>query len=472
MNAKQLIATGMAALMLSGSAAGSAEQVSAQTPRQETELYHKTDPQTQELPLQTQGQGIQTEFYQVDELLERTAINSLKKIQLDTSYSLADSLWADSGSDYYFSLLQTEEKKLYLNLKKQADRYLTGTEAFQTTSVDRNEEAVTVYILPLISYEGLTTDQMKRVFYCFMYENPQYYFMRNAVVYSENTNRMTVGLYEVFADGAARAEYTNQFAQQLQTWDEQISSAQTVPEKEQLIHKIVRDHVAYNETMATDDPDDKEMSQSCISAVLFEKKTVCAGYAQLFSLLCGRAGITCITVTSPGHAWNKVRMGNIWYNVDCTWNDCRGQDLFLNVTDEQLLAADTEASEHTLSEEWTDTAPACTETFDPEQAGGEDAPANVLPPDQTPDISLSGTEAGKLTAAFEALEGCDGYELQYSQNSAMDAAEQIEAETAPMELNGLKSGQAYYARARAYRLDSNGERVYGAFSQKVKGTVL
>ena len=471
MNAKQLIAGGMAALMLVGSAAGSAEQVSAHTLQQEADFHHKTDAQKQDSDLKTHE--MQTEFYQVDDLQAQTGRYSLKKIQLDTSYSLADSIWADSGSDYYFSLLRTEEKKLYLNLKKQADRYLTGTESFQATDVDRNGTNATVYILPLISYEGLSTDQMKRVFYCFMYENPQYYFIRNSVIYSENTNRMTVGLYEIFADGAARAEYTRQFAQQLQIWEEQIQAAADILEKEQLIHKIVRDHVAYNEAMATDDPDDKEMSQSCISAVLFEKKTVCAGYAQLFSLLCGRAGITCVTVTSPSHAWNKVRMGNVWYNVDCTWNDCRDEDLFLNVTDEQLLAADTEAREHTLSEEWTDTAPACTEAFDPQQANGEDAPANVLPPNQISDtLSLSSPETGKLAAAFEAVEGCDGYELQYSQNSAMDTADQMETEDASFEISGLKSGQTYFARVRAYRLDCRGVKIYFDFSKNVKGTLL
>ena len=90
-----------------------------------------------------------------------------------------------------------------------------------------------------------------------------------------------------------------------------------------------------------------------------------------------------------------------------------------------------------LSEEWTDTAPACTEAFDPQQANGEDAPANVLPPNQISDtLSLSSPEAGKLAAAFEAVEGCDGYELQYSQNSAMDTADQMEAEDASLKSAG------------------------------------
>lgn len=145
----------------------------------------------------------------------------------------------------------------------------------------------------------------------------------------------------------------------------------------------------------------------------------------------------------------------------------------MNVTDDQLLAADSEANEHTLSEEWRDTAPVCTQMFAPDQANGEDARANVLPPDQAPGIvSLSSPEAAKLAAVFEELEDCDGYELQYSQNSAMDTPDQTGSETASVEVGGLKSGQAYFVRVRAYRLDSKGEKLYSDFSKKVKETVL
>lgn len=417
--------------------------------------------------------AMQTVFYQVDDLLCRAGRFSLKNIQAEASYNLSESIWADNGSDYYFSLLNTEEKKLYLNLKKQADRYLTGTDQFQMTEVSRNGENVPVYILPLISYEGLSTSQMKKVFYCFMFENPQYYFMRNSVVYSENTSMMTVGLYKLFADGNTRAEYTRRFAEQLQAWDERVNAVETPVEKERLIHRIVCDHVTYYDNMAVDDPDDKQMSQSCISAVLFEKKTVCAGYAQLFALLCGRAGIECVTVTSPGHAWNKVRMGNVWYNVDCTWNDCRGDETFLNVTDEQLLAADTQLREHVLSEEWTGTAPACTEVFDAAAADGADARVNVSAPENLIDtVVLNCTEAGKLAVSFEPLAGCDGYTVQYAANGAMLPADKADIEATSYVIDGLKSGKAYYVRVRPYRWNSKGEKLYGTYSKKVKETVM
>ncbi|MCI7767599.1 MAG: hypothetical protein MSJ26_06415 [Oscillospiraceae bacterium] len=52
----------------------------------------------------------------------------------------------------------------------------------------------------------------------------------------------------------------------------------------------------------------------------------CEGYAFAFDYLCSKTGIDCFTVsgTNPdgeAHAWNMVRLEDMWYNVDCTWDD-------------------------------------------------------------------------------------------------------------------------------------------------------
>lgn len=51
--------------------------------------------------------------------------------------------------------------------------------------------------------------------------------------------------------------------------------------------------------------------------------TVCDGYAKAFYMLMKAAGIPCERVTSDdaGHAWNEVKLGGKWYQVDCTWDD-------------------------------------------------------------------------------------------------------------------------------------------------------
>lgn len=471
MNAKKLIAGGMAALMLAGGALGVPAQAQAGALQQKADLDLDKN-EGQNLSEQMPEGGMRTEFIKAD-AFRGAGTWSLRNLQETPSYSLAASEWAASGNDYYFSLLNTAEKKLYLNLKKQADLYMTGMDNFLLTEAVRDGQTVKAYVLPLISYEGLSTEQMKKVFCCFLFENPQYYFIRNSVIYSENTNMMTAGLYEMFADGAVRAEYTAQFAEQLKIWDSQIAEMETAAEKERLIHDIVCGHADYNSNAVVDDPQDPEMSQSCISAVLFSRTTVCAGYAQLFTLLCSRAGISCVTVTSDTHAWNKVCMGSVWYNVDCTWNDSRGDDTFFNVTDEQLKAADTEKQEHTPSAEWENRVPSCTVLFDTEMANGPDLDANVLAPAGVPVIAdASSTEKGALAVSFSQVEECDGYSVQYAVNGAMLSAAKADTENLSCLIAGLKSGKTYYVRVRAYELDRNGEKLYGAYSGKVKAVIL
>ena len=52
----------------------------------------------------------------------------------------------------------------------------------------------------------------------------------------------------------------------------------------------------------------------------------CEGYAFAFDYLCKQADIDCFTIAGTNsdgdsHGWNVVRLDNMWYNVDCTWDD-------------------------------------------------------------------------------------------------------------------------------------------------------
>lgn len=70
-----------------------------------------------------------------------------------------------------------------------------------------------------------------------------------------------------------------------------------------------------------------------ISGFFENGKVVCLGYAELFSYLCQRADIQAITVLGSSkaselatreksdHIWNKVKVGDSWYNEDICWGD-------------------------------------------------------------------------------------------------------------------------------------------------------
>lgn len=53
---------------------------------------------------------------------------------------------------------------------------------------------------------------------------------------------------------------------------------------------------------------------------------VCDGYARAFKLLCDYVGIECVVASGTawsggGHAWNQVKVGGKWYNIDVCWDD-------------------------------------------------------------------------------------------------------------------------------------------------------
>ncbi len=72
-------------------------------------------------------------------------------------------------------------------------------------------------------------------------------------------------------------------------------------------------------------------------AALIDKTAVCQGYANLLYRMLLTCGIDCRLIAGIGgsgdnsgpHAWNIVRLGNLYYNVDSTW-DAGGVDYYIN----------------------------------------------------------------------------------------------------------------------------------------------
>ena len=105
------------------------------------------------------------------------------------------------------------------------------------------------------------------------------------------------------------------------------------------IHDYICDHVdyAYNST--------EEQIYTAYGA-LCTGKAVCQGYAVLFYRLCKEAGLSVRIISGTGnggaHAWNIVRIGSKYYNVDCTWD---GQDEA--TYNEFLLKSEADFTDHT-----------------------------------------------------------------------------------------------------------------------------
>lgn len=79
-------------------------------------------------------------------------------------------------------------------------------------------------------------------------------------------------------------------------------------------------------------------------------------------------------------------------------------------------------------------------------------------------IRLSGQ---KIKLKWKKVEGASGYQVRYATNKKLRKPKTKTTDRQTLTLKKLKKGKTYYVKVRAYRLDSAGNRVYGAYS-KVK----
>ncbi len=78
-----------------------------------------------------------------------------------------------------------------------------------------------------------------------------------------------------------------------------------------------------NDYLARNCQYDRSLQKHTAYDALVGKTAVCQGYALAFLELARQLGLSCEMVTSASinHAWNMVKLGGSYYNVDVTWND-------------------------------------------------------------------------------------------------------------------------------------------------------
>lgn len=89
------------------------------------------------------------------------------------------------------------------------------------------------------------------------------------------------------------------------------------------LHDYLVDNIKYDSTY-------EQLGSYSIYGALIGKECVCEGYAKAFKYLANSAGYECelmqgIATNSSGesenHAWNCIKLNNIWYEIDATWDD-------------------------------------------------------------------------------------------------------------------------------------------------------
>ncbi|MBQ8568239.1 MAG: chitobiase/beta-hexosaminidase C-terminal domain-containing protein [Oscillospiraceae bacterium] len=240
---------------------------------------------------------------------------------IGTSAVTSDGILNDYKGKYFYSQMNSSEKKLYAAMFK---------------GIANHEEDIS------FKDNKVTTETLNYVFELLRFENPQFFWLLDSYqYYYENDTGLAYSICPEY-------EYTKTQSKKMQaSIDKKVTalrkklrSCKTEYEKVLKIHDEIVNTTVYVYT--------GDFKQHNIYGTLVEKKAVCQGYANAFSYFCQLEGIQCVNVngTAVGndtewHEWNRVKVDGKWYNMDVTWDDPVGtpqillHDYFL-ITDKQL----------------------------------------------------------------------------------------------------------------------------------------
>ena len=320
-----------------------------------------------------------------------------RDIETEMEIATDTSKWDKYTSMYYYNQLSPEYRKTWDELDVVCKSYFDASKTVTDTS--GRLESVS---LPT----GMTGEELGIFWEMYVYSNPQFYFLKNSYSYTYASGDATqsplsvrLKMYPAFYDGAVRAAETEKIEAILATWQSEIDACETDVEKLKKIQDLICTKVNYNyeKGLVTEE---ESFSQSAYSVFCMDL-TVCAGYADAFSMLCNASGIDAISVTSDNHQWNKVRIDDSWYNCDPTWDDQGTKEnnriiyLYFARSDESyeevIDAGDADAIySHTMLSFWDEYRPLC--TLDTNPTEWDEKPGTfptITEQVATPEISFS-----------------------------------------------------------------------------------
>jgi len=194
----------------------------------------------------------------------------------------------------YYAMLEENMQRLYRQIYANA---LECTETFAP-------------VVPV------SVQRLKTVFEAVYNDHPELFWLQTgyACKYVPGGSCVEITLkYNAAADDLERAR--GEFEAAAEKILAGAAPLESVYEKERYVHDALM--------MAAEYDLGAKMNQSAYSA-LVNGESVCAGYARAFQYLMQKLGVPCYYCTGyagEDHAWNIIKLGDAYYNVDVTWDD-------------------------------------------------------------------------------------------------------------------------------------------------------
>lgn len=176
-----------------------------------------------------------------------------------------------------------------------------------------NAQDLTTSFTPAVE---VTVDQVKSVFEAVYNDHPELFWLETGYSCKYLSSGRCV---EITLKYNGTIDYLDQakadFAERAEMILSGARGQENAFEQEKYVHDALMEMVEYSEAAA--------LNQSAYSA-LVQGESVCAGYARAFQYLMQQLGIPCYYCTGTSgedHAWNIIKLDNVYYNVDVTWDD-------------------------------------------------------------------------------------------------------------------------------------------------------
>ncbi len=284
---------------------------------------------------------------------DRQLQQSKAKVFMQSAESDGNFDSVNSYTEFYgYNTLKNEDEKL-------ANAYLELAIGMQ----DKKEDGIK------ISDINLTEEQIEKVFYACLNDNPQFFYVNTGYscvcldepyygtyIFPDYFSGLGPDKKETFEDYANSIIYQSGVRPGMSDYDKAIML------HDELAMRVEYDDDAINEfydilTIVGGNMYDEKIAQwyneygylHSAYGALVKSSAVCDGYSRAYQYLLYKVGILSHVATGVanggGHAWNLVKLDGKWYYTDLTWDDPDASGGFVfyehfNITDEQLADCD------------------------------------------------------------------------------------------------------------------------------------
>ena len=216
----------------------------------------------------------------------------------------------DSTYNYYYGLLSNDGKELYRQVYANASKLKKS-------------------FVPKVSINYKDIDIVMNALYN---DNPELFYLDNSYSYRYISSGRCVHITLKYNDlinnlDANKSKFNNSINNIVRG----ANKYKSIYDKEKYVHDTLIRKIRYDKN--------SKYNQSAYSA-LVNNSSVCAGYSKAFQLIMNKLGMPTYYVTGyagENHAWNIIKLGNGYYNVDLTWDDGRSISYnYFNVTDSKM----------------------------------------------------------------------------------------------------------------------------------------